>query len=134
MLGFVVYLDPESVMYGTATGVFVYKGERAFQFHYNIHTPHCKGPRVSNTMSCIYEIKVTDKFGIICAECVDTDFSNEAFWYYTPDDSLGEEDRAVRKLMKSVQAYCRGQKYCERLRKTDAAHVRWENARPTMIR
>lgn len=125
MLYFMVGLRPDAMSYGRGIGAFVYKDGRVFQFHYNIHTPHSKGPHLSNTMSSIEEVKLQVKYDIVLTQCVGTNFGNQAFWAYTPMSCLDEESKTLRILMKSLQTYCRKKDYCKKLRKLDKVHEKW---------
>lgn len=127
MLYFMVCFDPCSMSFGRGLGAFVYKDERVFRFTYNVHTPDCKGPHKSNTFTDIDQVILNTRHGIVTADTKVSNFGYEAFWYYTPMDSLKGEHKSVRELMLSVQAYCRKMNFCERLRRKDKAHERWEN-------
>lgn len=129
ILYFMVCLEPESMAYGRGIGAFIYRDGRVFEFWYNIHTSHSKGPHKSNQMTMIQELVWDERRGFGAAKAVDTDFGHEAFWSHTPTESLGENAHDLRKLMISLQKYCRGEKYCEKLRKLDKKHMVWEAER-----
>lgn len=126
LLYFLVCLEPESTCYGCGTGAFLYKDGRIFRFHYNIHTPYSKGPHVSNTMTNIEETIWVDRGNVSYVHNVRTEFGREAFWHHTPISCLNEEARTLRTLMASLQAYCRREGYCKKLRRLDKAHEKWE--------
>lgn len=126
---FMVCLEPKSVPYGKGIGAFTYKDGRVFQFRYNIHTPEAKGPRLSNQMTNIQQLELSERTDIFILRPVDTDFGNMAFWNYTPLSALTGESKTLRLLMKSLQAYCRKKDYCKQLRKLDHVHLEWETER-----
>lgn len=127
---FMVCLEPKSVPYGKGIGAFTYKDGRVFQFCYNIHTPEAKGPRLSNQMTNIQQLELSEiRTDIFMLRPVDTDFGNMAFWDHTPLSTLTGESKTLRLLMKSLQAYCRKENYCEQLQKLDLAHLEWETER-----
>ncbi len=128
MLYFMTCMDPESMCYGTAAGSFVYKDRRVFSFHYNIHIPHAKGPRISNMMTDIKQIVMKEMHGSILPEKKETSFGREAFLSHIPIGHLDEESKDLRRLMKSLQSYCRKEELCKKLRKTDKAHLEWEKS------
>lgn len=127
VLHFMVCLAPDSMCYGRGIGAFIYKDGRVFQFSYNIHTPHSKGPRLSNRMTNIQRVTLHDCYGVMTTRNKNTDFGLKAFWDYTPISALDDESASLRELMKSVQSYCRKENLCARLRKTDKEHEKWEN-------
>lgn len=126
MLYFMVCLDPESISYGTGTGVFTYKDKKVFRFHYNIHTPWSKGPRLSNRMTSMDQALLKTCFGIPMMEFTDTAFGQKAFWDHTPVSELDDGERSLRELMASLKAYCRKENLCARLRRTDKTHMEWK--------
>lgn len=133
MLHFMICLKPESVAYGRGIGAFVYKDGRVFKIHYNIHTPHSKGPHLSNQMTLIEQIVLKTYFGITVTECVSTSFGAKAFWNYTPMDCLDPEARSLRELMISIRSYCRKENLCGKLRKLDKVHDKWNTERQMKV-
>lgn len=127
VLFFMTCMNPESVCYGTAVGAFIYKDGRVYRFHYNIHTPHSKGPHKSNQMSCIDRVILDTRNGITSVDFKDTVFGTKAFWDHTPMDSLDPAAKSLRELMISLKLYCRQQNLCSKLRKLDKKHEEWEN-------
>ncbi len=66
-----------------------------------------------------------NRHDVVLPQTVETSFGIKAFWHHTPMDCLDDEAKSLREFMKSLQLYCRKEKMCERLRKTDKAHEEW---------
>lgn len=126
VLYFMACMCPESVCYGSGTGMFVYKDGRVFRFSYNIHTTYSKGPHLSNRMTGIEQVILEEKHGIAMTRHIMSMFGKGAFWMHTPMDCLDDEGKALRMLMGSIQEYCREMDLCGKLRKTDRLHEEWE--------
>lgn len=129
MVDFLVCLEPKSQFYGIAYGTFIHESGKVLRVMYNIHTPHSKGPHRSNTIKSIEQVVWRCIYGHVMVEYRETDFGKKAFWFHTPMDCLDEEARSLRILEMSLQAYCREEDLCKRLRKTDKAHLEWEHSR-----
>ena len=129
ILYFMICLDPESTFYGTGNGVFVYNNEQVYLFRYNIHTPHSKGPHISNTMTSVDQLILKDRHDITMLETKETEFGFKAFWDHTPMECLNQEEKSLRQLMRSIQSYCRKENLCAKLRKTDKIHEKWKSER-----
>ena len=133
VLFFRACLEPESVCYGTAVGAFIYKDGKVYRFDYNIHTPHSKGPRISNQMTHIDHIILDTRHGITSVKFEEIVFGMKAFWAHTPMDILDPAAKSLRELMISLQLYCRQQNLCGKLRKLDKKHEEWENKRKVTV-
>lgn len=133
VLFFMICMEPESVCYGTAVGAFVYKDGNIYRFDYNIHTPHSKGPRISNQMTHIDHVVLDTRRGITSVKFEETVFGAKAFWVHTPMDILDPEAKSLRELMISLQLYCRQQNLCGKLCELDKKHKEWENRRKVAV-
>lgn len=57
----------------------------------------------------------------------DTLFGLEAFWLNTPDDSLTtNEDKDLRKLMKSLKSFSVKEELCKKIRKMDKEYLQFK--------
>lgn len=122
-------LEPESVSYGKALGLFVYKPtEKVYLFNYNLHTPEFNGRWVSNSMTSIQEVIWKDWKEFSGVNTEETSFGGRAFWAHTPLSCLGYDDRCVRMLMTSMCGYVRTKDYLKQLRRSDKKHLAWEAA------
>lgn len=120
-------LNTDTYAYGTMTGIIEYK-DNFYRFHFHIHKP-CQGsPHLSNKMSELEGIKITEKYGIQFVKTTELTWGYQAFWDHTPLDYLKTYDNGsyeLRLLMNNIIAYSRKEQYCQKLRKTDKKHLKW---------
>lgn len=105
--------------YGQIKGCFRYKDNRLFVFDWNIHQPN-QPAKLANRMTNIKEFvkKYDARFNLEYFSFEDTLFGIEAFWLNTPDDSLTtNEDKDLRKLMKSLKSFAVKEELCKKNKK-----------------
>ena len=114
--------------YGQIKGCFRYKDNRLFIFDWNIHQPN-QPAKLSNRMTNIKEFvkKYDARFNLEYFSFEDTLFGIEAFWLNTPDDSLTtNEDKDLRKLMKSLKSFAVKEELCKKIRKMDKKYLQFK--------
>lgn len=114
--------------YGQIKGCFRYKDNRLFVFDWNIHQPN-QPAKLANRMTNIKEFvkKYDARFNLEYFSFEDTLFGIEAFWLNTPDDSLTtNEDKDLRKLMKSLKSFAVKEELCKKIRKMDKKYLQFK--------
>lgn len=114
--------------YGQIKGCFRYKDNRLFVFDWNIHQPN-QPAKLANRMTNIKEFvkKYDARFNLEYFSFEDTLFGIEAFWLNTPDDSLTtNEDKDLRKLMKSLKSFSVKEELCKKIRKMDKKYLQFK--------
>lgn len=117
-----------SCAYGQIKGCFRYKDNRLFVFDWNIHQPN-QPAKLANRMTNIKEFvkKYDARFNLEYFSFEDTLFGIEAFWLNTPDDSLTtNEDKDLRKLMKSLKSFAVKEELCKKIRKMDKKYLQFK--------
>ena len=114
--------------YGQIKGCFRYKDNRLFVFDWNIHKPN-QPAKLANRMTTIKEFvkKYDARLNLEYFSFEDTLFGLEAFWLNTPDDSLTtNEDKDLRKLMKSLKSFSVKEELCKKIRKMDKEYLQFK--------
>lgn len=114
--------------YGQIKGCFKYEDNRLFVFDWNIHQPN-QPAKLANRMTNIKEFvkKYDARFNLEYFSFEDTLFGIEAFWLNTPDDSLTtNEDKDLRKLMKSLKSFAVKEELCKKIRKMDKKYLQFK--------
>lgn len=114
--------------YGQIKGCFRYKDNRLFVFDWNIHQPN-QPAKLANRMTNIKEFvkKYDARFNLEYFSFEDTLFGLDAFWLNTPDDSLTtNEDKDLRKLMKSLKSFSVKEELCKKIRKMDKEYLQFK--------
>lgn len=114
--------------YGQIKGCFRYKDNRLFIFDWNIHQPN-QPAKLANRMTNIKEFvkKYDARFNLEYFSFEDTLFGIEAFWLNTPNDSLTtNEDKDLRKLMKSLKSFAVKEELCKKIRKMDKKYLQFK--------
>lgn len=114
--------------YGQIKGCFRYKDNRLFVFDWNIHQPN-QPAKLANRMTNIKEFvkKYDARFNLEYFSFEDTLFGIEAFWLNTPNDSLTtNEDKDLRKLMKSLKSFAVKEELCKKIRKMDKKYLQFK--------
>ena len=114
-------LDVKSSMYGEIQGVFTIKNkpDQIFEFMFHVHEPMQKYAHLSNKMKNMYKLVEKQWREYTSIERDLMEFGYKAFWLYTPDDLLNDDEKIIRNLIRSVTKYSREKDYCKTLRKTD---------------
>ena len=100
--------------FGQIITVFSYK-DRVFVMRFHVWKPH-QPPSMANRMSEISEFKVKTYHGFDVIEQADTDFGLKAFWLYTPDSELDEDDLVLRAIAKALKKYSVDNHLCKKFR------------------
>ena len=114
--------------YGQIKGCFKYEDNRLFVFDWNIHQPN-QPAKLANRMTNIKEFvkKYDARINLEYFSFEDTLFGLEAFWLNTPDDSLTtNEDKDLRKLMKSLKSFAVKEELCKKIRKMDKKYLQFK--------
>lgn len=110
--------NPESLMYGKIIGFFKYIDGRIFRIFYQVHKPNQKYPQLSNQMTSIELIRVSENTKSYTGYM--TNFGAQAFCKHTPDRYLCDvESKDLRTLMRAITQYSREHDLCKQFRKTD---------------
>lgn len=115
-----------SSQYGDMLGAFKYIDGRIFTFRFHVHEPYQRLASLSNKMTKLEKI-VKNYYKDFCfyEEALIANFGYEAFQTYLPYESLDDENKALRDLMKSLTKYSRSKNYCKELRKSDKKRIKY---------
>lgn len=114
--------DPKNANYGTMRLWFAYLPQkRVFSLMFHVHTPKSCGPGISNQLKDIREYVIRENYGLRLPYLDDTDFGTDAFLKFMDEKSLKDDPEALalKRCEKSLQAYSRKNKLCQKLRKMD---------------
>lgn len=100
-----------------------------FELTAMVHRPHLKSPRRANNIDNLEIIELTDveKDGLrhVWKTNGHTSFGNEAFWAYTPTNTLTGENLVVRILMEQVIKVSRSRNFIGELKKYDKEYLKY---------
>ena len=122
VLYFSVCTSPESPAFGAGCGVFLYK-DAVYRFHFDLG---------SNHMTVVEQVVLKqDKAAGPYVKHEETAFGRRAFWDDTSMDDLDEIEKALRRLMRSLESYVSRQGWPGHIKRNAALHKREMEHRET---